>query len=268
MTRPPTEHGPETQTAVEAEAETETEVQSGSEPDADADADADAQPHLDLSGVRLLVCVSGSVAALAVPHILLWLTGRLGLGRIRVLLTPMALRLVTKDSFRRVVGCEVMCDWDDLPLEDRSHVSVARWAQVALVLPATADLVGKLAHGIADDLVSSTLMAVSCPTVVVPSTSETTWNKPVMRRNVAQLRADGLEVVEPRTGHSLATDADEKGSMGDYLPPLIAALAHAAGRPAPVPSAPVPSAPVPSAAGSSTSATAADTASSESRRNL
>ncbi|MEV4071267.1 flavoprotein [Nonomuraea fuscirosea] len=261
MTRPPSEHGPETQTAVEAEAETETEVQP--EPEPDADADVDARTHLDLSGVRLLVCVSGSVAALAVPHILLWLTGRLGLGRIRVLLTPMALRLVTKDSFRRVVGCEVMCDWDDLPLEDRSHVSVARWAQVALVLPATADLVGKLAHGIADDLVSSTLMAVSCPTVVVPSTSETTWNKPVMRRNVAQLRADGLEVVEPRTGHSLATDADEKGSMGDYLPPLIAALAHAAGRPAPVPSAAGSS-----ASGSSTSATAADTASSESRRNL
>ncbi|MEV5889702.1 flavoprotein [Nonomuraea fuscirosea] len=248
MTRPSTE----TETEAEAEAETETEVQPEAEPD------ADAGRHLDLSGVRLLVCVSGSVAALAVPHILLWLTGRLGLGRIRVLLTPMALRLVTKDSFRRVVGCEVMCDWDDLPLEDRSHVSVARWAQVALVLPATADLVGKLAHGIADDLVSSTLMAVSCPTVVVPSTSETTWNKPVMRRNVAQLRADGLEVVEPRTGHSLATDTDEKGSMGDYLPPLIAALAHAAGRPAPVPSA----------SGSSTSASAADTASSESRRNL
>ncbi|MEU7746265.1 phosphopantothenate--cysteine ligase family flavoprotein [Nonomuraea sp. NPDC049158] len=217
-----------------------------------------AGAHVDLSEVRLLVCVSGSVAALAVPHILLWLTGRLGLKQIRVLLTPMALRLVTKDSFRRVVGCEVMCDWDDLPLEDRSHVSVARWAQVGLVMPATADLVGKLAHGIADDLVSSTLMAVSCPTVVVPSTSETTWNKPVMRRNVAQLRADGFDVVEPRTGHSLATGADEQGSMGDYRPPLIAALARAAGH----------LEPVPSAEDASTSAPVADAASSEIRRKL
>jgi phosphopantothenoylcysteine decarboxylase/phosphopantothenate--cysteine ligase len=125
-------------------------------------------------------------------------------------------------------------------------------------MPATADLVGKLAHGIADDLVSSTLMAVSCPTVVVPSTSETTWNKPVVRRNVAQLRADGFEVVEPRTGHSLATGADEKGSMGDYRAPLIAALTRAAGHPEAVPSTD----------GSSTSAPVADAASSESRRNL
>ncbi|WP_217209182.1 flavoprotein [Streptomyces sp. AC550_RSS872] len=193
------------------------------------DAAADAEGRIDLSGVRLLVCVSGSVAALGVPHILLWLKSRLGLTQIRVMLTPMALRLVTKDSFKRVVGCEVLCDWDDLPDDARSHVSVAQWAQVALVLPTTADLAGKLAHGIGDNLVSSTLMAVSCPTIVVPSTNETTWNKPAMRRNIDQLKSDGYQVVEPKLGPSLATGADETGSMGDYRAPLVAALTQAAG---------------------------------------
>ncbi|MEV0124987.1 flavoprotein [Streptomyces sp. NPDC050703] len=182
----------------------------------------------DLSGVRLMVFGSCSVAVLGLPHILLWLKDRLRLRHIRVVLTPMATRLVTVDSIKRVAGCEVYVDWDDLPAGARSHVSLADWAQVALVLPATAGLVGKLAHGIADNLATSTLMALPCPVIVVPSTNATTWAKPVVRRNVQQLREDGFTVVEPQEGLAVAGETTEPGSMGDYRPALLQALVRAA----------------------------------------
>jgi phosphopantothenoylcysteine decarboxylase/phosphopantothenate--cysteine ligase len=175
-----------------------------------------------------MVFGSGSVAVLGLPHILLWLKSRLRLRRIRVVLTPMATRLVTIDSIRRVAGCEVYVDWDDLPADARSHVSLAEWTQVAIVLPATADFVGKLANGIGDNLATSTIMALSCPVIVVPSTNETTWTKPAVRRNVQQLKADGFTVVEPAEGLSVASDTSELGSMGDYRPALLQALVQAA----------------------------------------
>ncbi|MCC3776572.1 flavoprotein [Streptomyces sp. UNOB3_S3] len=182
----------------------------------------------DLSGVRLMVFGSCSVAVLGLPHILLWLKDRLRLRRIRVVLTPMATRLVTVDSIKRVAGCEVYVDWDDLPAQARSHVSLADWAQAAIVLPATAGLVGKLANGIADNLATSTIMALSCPVIVVPSTSATTWAKPAVRRNVRQLREDGFTVVEPEEGLAVAGETTEPGSMGDYRPALLRALVRAA----------------------------------------
>ncbi len=183
----------------------------------------------DFGEIRLLVFGAGSVAVLGLPHILLWLKSRLRLNRIRVVLTPMATRLVTVDSIRRVAGCEVYVEWDDLPADARSHVSLAEWADVAIVLPATADFVGKLAHGIGDNLATSTIMAVAGPVIVVPSTNATTWAKPAVRRNVQQLRDDGFTVVEPVDGLSVAGDTSETGSMGDYRTALLHALIRAAG---------------------------------------
>lgn len=165
------------------------------------------------------------------PHILLWLRDRLRLRQMRVVLTPSATRLVTTDSIKRVAGCDVHVHWDDLPAGARSHVSLAQWAQVALVLPATANLVGKLANGIADDLATSTVMALDCPVIVVPSTSATSWAKPAVQRNVTQLRADGFEVVDPVDGLAVAGETTEPGSMGDYRPVLLRALQQAAGVP-------------------------------------
>lgn len=176
-----------------------------------------------------MVFGSCSVAVLGLPHILLWLKSRLRLRRIRVVLTPMATRLVTVESIRRVAGCETYVDWDDLPDDARSHVSLAKWAQVAIVLPATADMVGKMANGIADNLATSTIMALSCPVIVVPSTNAITWEKPAVQRNVRQLRDDGFTVIDPTPGLAVAGDVTEPGSMGDYRPALLQALVQAAG---------------------------------------
>jgi phosphopantothenoylcysteine decarboxylase/phosphopantothenate--cysteine ligase len=179
--------------------------------------------------VRLLVGICGSVSALAAPHLLFWLKSRLGVTGMRVVLTPMGQRFVTPESLRSVLGCEVLTGWDDLPAAD-NHVSVAAWADVAVVMPATANLLGKLAHGIGDDLLSSVLLAAGCPTVVVPATNRTTWEKPVVQRNVAQLREDGYTVIEPSDGVSLAQGHTEVGSLGDFRKPLIIALAAALSR--------------------------------------
>jgi phosphopantothenoylcysteine decarboxylase/phosphopantothenate--cysteine ligase len=185
----------------------------------------DQEPKQAVFGdVRLLVGICGSVSALAAPHILYWLKSRLGVTEVRVILTAMARRFVTAESLRSVLGCEVIQDWDDLPSAE-NHVSVASWADVAVVLPATANMLGKLAHGIGDDVLSSVLLATDCPTVIVPATSSTTWTRPAVQRNVAQLRADGYAVIEPSDGISLAAGRTEVGSLGDFRRPLITALA-------------------------------------------
>lgn len=184
----------------------------------------------DVQGVRLLVFGSCSVSVLGLPHILLWLKSKLRLRDVRVVLTPTATRLVTTDSIQRVAGCEVFVTWDDLPSDARSHVSLAEWPEVAIALPATANFIGKLANGIADDLATSVVMALSCPVIVVPATNATAWRKPAVQRNVNRLREDGFNVIDPVNGISVAGDTTEPGSMGDYRPALLRALMVAAGR--------------------------------------
>jgi phosphopantothenoylcysteine decarboxylase/phosphopantothenate--cysteine ligase len=181
--------------------------------------------------LRLLLGVCGSVSSLTVPHLLPWLSLKLGITDVRVVLTEMAQRFVTKESLRAVAPCEAFSVWDDLPPGRDSHVTMANWAEVIAVLPATANLLGKVANGIADDLLTSILLAAPCPVVLVPATSRTMWEKPAVQRNVARLREDGYQVVEPGEGVAFATGEAEAGSLGDFRRPLITAIAQAlAGR--------------------------------------
>jgi phosphopantothenoylcysteine synthetase/decarboxylase len=121
----------------------------------------------------------------------------------------------------------VYVDFDDVPDATAPHVELATWADVILVVPATANFLGKVANGIADDLLTTTLLAASCPVVIVPVTNTAMWSKPAVQRNVAQLREDGYEVVEPKEGVSLADGRAEAGSLGDYRPAVVAAIAKA-----------------------------------------
>ncbi|WP_433248778.1 flavoprotein [Streptosporangium sp. CA-135522] len=177
--------------------------------------------------LRLLLGVCGSVSSLTVPHLLAWLSLKLGVADVRVVLTTMARRFVTEESLRAVAACETFSGWDDLPPGRDSHVTMANWAEVIAVLPATANFLGKVANGIADDLLTSILLAASCPVVLVPAMSEAMWDKPSVRRNVARLRDDGYQVVEPGNGVAFATGEAESGSFGDFRRPLVTAVAQA-----------------------------------------
>ncbi|MDN0195307.1 flavoprotein [Streptomyces sp. S.PNR 29] len=180
--------------------------------------------RVDLSGARLVVGVSGSVAALGTPHLLTWLRARLGVTDVCVVLSEMAQRFVTRESLLAVADCTVVTGWSDLPPGARSHVGIAAGADVLLLMPATSNTVAKLAHGIADTVLTAVIAAATCPVIVAPSMSEATWNKPATRRNVAQLVADGYQVVEPKDGLSTSTSDVEFGSVGDFREPLLRAL--------------------------------------------
>lgn len=184
----------------------------------------------DTSKTRLLMGVCGSVSVVAVPHLLLWMRTELGIAHTRVVLTETAERILGKQAIRPFSSEPVVADWSDTD-DPVPHVSLAAWADVVLVLPATVNALGKFANGIADDLLSSVVVAAECPVVVVPATNEAMWAKAAVRRNVAQLRADGFDVVEPKDGIEVADGSNEFGSLGDYRPAVIKAVVKAMSAP-------------------------------------
>jgi phosphopantothenoylcysteine synthetase/decarboxylase len=177
--------------------------------------------------VRLLVGVCGSISAVAVPHLVLWMRPTLGVTQVRIVLTRAAKALVGINVMRAVSDHGVYADFDDMPDASAPHVDLAVWADAMVVLPATANFLGKVANGIADDLLTTTLLAADCPVVIVPVMNGAMWAKPAVQRNVAQLRNDGYDVVEPTEGVELAGWRTEVGSLGDYRPALVAAIAKA-----------------------------------------
>lgn len=92
------------------------------------------------------------------------------------------------------------------------HVHLARWTELALVLPATANFIAKMATGIADDAASTTILATSAPKLVVPAMNDQMWNNPATQRNIAFLKEHGVEIMEPAVG-MLAEGYAAKGRM-------------------------------------------------------
>ncbi|MFT7835901.1 flavoprotein [Saccharothrix sp. BKS2] len=145
---------------------------------------------------KLLLGVSGSVAALTLPNYL-YAFRAAGVRQIIAVVT------VSASAFISAQALGVICDrvyTDADPA--RSHVALGRWADHTLVLPATAHLLGCLAHGLAPSRLTTALLAVDGPITLVPAMNPVMWGKPAVQRNVAVLRGDGHRVVEPIAGAS------------------------------------------------------------------
>lgn len=120
--------------------------------------------------------------------------------QVRVAMTESATKLVTPSTLHALTHHPVLTSlWNDnnSPVP---HIELADWSDYAIVLPATANIIGKMAHGIADDAVSTTILATAVPKIVVPAMNTNMWNNPAVQRNVAQLRQDGVTVLEPAVG--------------------------------------------------------------------
>ena len=121
---------------------------------------------------------------------------------VEVILTRMAERFLRPLSFAALTHRPVFTDatWGE---GDRpaAHLAVTEQAQLLVVAPATADLIGKFANGIADDILSSTYLGTACPVLVAPAMNQRMWKHPRVRANVERLRADGVTIVEPGTGY-------------------------------------------------------------------
>ncbi|MER6115335.1 hypothetical protein E6R60_00665 [Streptomyces sp. A0642] len=144
---------------------------------------------------RLLFGVCGSGNVLALPQYLMALRTGLGVDvDIRMVMTRSAAALVPAATMRLLCP-EVYCDGEDELTT--GHVAPAVWAERFVVLPATANMLGQAAHGLASGLLSSALLAHERPVLFFPSMNRLMWERPAVRRNVAQLRADGHAVVDP-----------------------------------------------------------------------
>src|SRR5712692_1956316 len=153
----------------------------------------------ELRGLRIALLVSGGIAAYKVVDLASALTPA-GC-QVRVGMTPSATRFVGPPSFQGVTGKPVLTGVWPVDGSAEPHVSLGDWAQVILVAPATANVIGRIAGGRSGDIVTATVLAARCPVVVAPAMNDAMWSKPAVQENVASMRHRGVAVVEPETGH-------------------------------------------------------------------
>jgi phosphopantothenoylcysteine decarboxylase / phosphopantothenate---cysteine ligase len=120
---------------------------------------------------------------------------------VQVVMTDAATRFVTPATFQALSGRHVFVDlWDGRIANGMAHIDLSREAAAILVAPASADFLSKIAHGKADDLLSTLCLARDCPLLVAPAMNRQMWENPATRRNAAQLAADGVVVLGPAAG--------------------------------------------------------------------
>jgi phosphopantothenoylcysteine decarboxylase / phosphopantothenate---cysteine ligase len=168
-------------------------------------------PDSPLQGRRVLLGVTGGIAAYKAAHLARLLRERGG--DVRVVMTPAATRFVGPDTFAALTGNSVHSGVFERT-EAVLHVRLAREADVAVIAPATANVLGKIALGLADDLLTSILLELSAPVVVAPAMHSGMWGNPATRRNLDSLRNRGVVVVGPEEG-PLAAGDEGMGRMAD-----------------------------------------------------
>jgi phosphopantothenoylcysteine decarboxylase/phosphopantothenate--cysteine ligase len=152
-----------------------------------------------LQGREIVVGVTGSIAAFKAAEVVSQLVQR-GAG-VNVVMTQAAAKFVGPLTFQTITRRRVMIDPFDLEsVVDPTHISLTDRADLVLVAPATANFLGKAAHGIADDMLTSLLLAVTCPVLVAPAMNDRMWNHPAVKENVAILRKRGYRFVDPESG--------------------------------------------------------------------
>ncbi len=164
-----------------------------------------------LAGKRLILGVTGSIAAYKAAYLLRELT-RLG-AEVTVCLTEHARQFVGPLTFRTLSGRPVLSDlFDPRGEEAVEHVALAEQAHAIVVAPATAHVLAKAAHGLADDFLSTLLLAARGPLLFAPAMDGGMWEHPAVRANVDSLRARGAIVLEPDAG-ALASGLAGKGRL-------------------------------------------------------
>ena len=160
---------------------------------------------------RVVLGVSGGIAAYKACELLRQLTesGH----QVRVVPTRSALEFVGAPTWAALSGQPVSAStWDDV--HQVPHVAIGRSADLVVVAPATADLMAKAAHGLADDLLTNTLLTARCPVVLAPAMHTEMWEHPATVANVALLRSRGVIVLEPAVGRLTGADTG-KGRLPD-----------------------------------------------------
>ena len=182
-------------------------------------------PATALSGCHVLLCVSGGIAVYKAVELVRRL--RDAGAQVQVAMTANALRFVGAPTFQAVSGQPVRSSlWDENAEAAMGHIELARWAQQVMLAPATANTLAKLAHGLADDLVSTLCLATTAPILVAPAMNHRMWLHPATQANIALLRERGVLVVGPDDG-PLAEGESGPGRLSEPAT-IVAALEQAA----------------------------------------
>ena len=180
-----------------------------------------------LSGKRILLIIAGGIAAYKSLELIRRLQDRGA--TVRAILTRAGAEFVTPLSVSSLTRDRVYQDLFDLTDEAAiGHIRLSRDADLLVVAPATADLIAKMAHGLADDLASTALLATNKPVLIAPAMNPQMWLHGATRRNVAQLKTDGIAVVGPNVG-AMAEPENGPGRMAEPAEIIAAIEAHFAG---------------------------------------
>ncbi|MDX1821786.1 MAG: bifunctional phosphopantothenoylcysteine decarboxylase/phosphopantothenate--cysteine ligase CoaBC [Paracoccaceae bacterium] len=180
-----------------------------------------------LSGKRILLIIGGGIAAYKTLDLIRRLRERGA--AVTPVLTRAGAEFVTPLSVSALAGHKVHTDLFDLTEEaEMGHIQLSRSADLVVVAPATADLMAKMAHGHANDLASTLLMATDTPVLIAPAMNVRMWDHPATQRNLAQLLSDGLRVVGPNPG-DMACGEYGPGRMSEPLE-IVAAIESALGQ--------------------------------------
>ena len=175
-----------------------------------------------LQGQRILLCVGGGIAAYKALELVRRL--RDAGAAVQVAMTAGAQRFVTALSFQALSGHPARTSlWDEGAEQAMGHLELARWADRIVVAPATADLLARLAHGQADDLVTTLCLASTAPLAVAPAMNHRMWQHPATVANMALLRSRGVQVIGPEDG-PLAEGESGPGRLSEP-DAIVAALA-------------------------------------------
>lgn len=165
--------------------------------------------------MKILLSVTGGIAAYKAIDLTSKLVQRNH--EVKVLMTPSAREFITPLPFQALSRHEVHSDiFDETEPDVIKHIDLADWADINIIAPATASTIGKLAHGIADNMVTTTLIASTKPTFIAPAMNSNMYSHPAVQENIQKLSAMGYHFIEPGSGF-LACGYIAKGRMSEPL---------------------------------------------------
>ncbi|MBR1634539.1 MAG: bifunctional phosphopantothenoylcysteine decarboxylase/phosphopantothenate--cysteine ligase CoaBC [Lachnospiraceae bacterium] len=158
-----------------------------------------------LTGKHILLGVTGSIAAYKIASLASALKKQGA--AVDVIMTKNATNFINPITFETLTGQKCLVDTFDRNFDfSVEHVAVAKQADIALVAPASANVIGKLAHGIADDMLTTTLLACRCPVLISPAMNTAMYENRIVQDNLRKLRDFGMQIIEPATGYLACGD--------------------------------------------------------------
>ena len=159
-----------------------------------------------LKDKNILLGVTGGIAAYKIANLASMLKKQGA--NVKVIMTENACQFITPMTFETLTAQKVYIDTFDRNFEFKvDHIELGKWADVFLIAPATANVIGKLANGIADDMLTTTALAMRCPIVVSPAMNTTMFENKVVKHNIMKLRTYGMDIILPASGHLACGDS-------------------------------------------------------------